>query len=173
MSAQQTSFIMLMSKLQEYNLAVTRWYNDKGKPTADPAAIQSLSTSIDALKVEIDSYHRKLLHPTLTAGNFSWHPDTEFRDMLTDAYKATDAVPGAWNWFRTQLPPEDKGYMFWGDAIGQEISRRMQYNHSGASYGAVMRILQRMAYKGWDTWVQEELAATAVAVKKFNAAATS
>jgi hypothetical protein len=163
MSAQQTSFIMLMSKLQEYNLALTRWYNDKGKPSANPAAIQSLFASIETLKAEIDTYHTKLLHPKPPAGDFSWHPDTSLREMLTDAYKATDAVPGAWTWFRTQLPPEDKGYMFWGDAIGQEIAKRMQYNHSGGSYGTTMRLLQRMAYKGWDAWIQEELAAAATA----------
>ena len=86
-------------------------------------------------------------------GDFSWMASAFDRDMLHDGYRAVEQVPSAWEWLRTESPPADKGYMFWGHPMLSAISKKMEIGHSGASFAITMRALQNIATLGWDKWV--------------------
>lgn len=87
-------------------------------------------------------------------GDFSWmKAPSGVVSMLEDGYKAVDQVPSAWEWLRTESPPADKGYMFWGDPMLDAIGKNMKIGHSGASFAITMRALQSIATMGWAKWV--------------------
>lgn len=151
-------FVALAAKQEEYMLLAKRWHSENSRPTPDKVLLKSLSVIIDSLKTEMDGLHKKMLHPTPPPGDFSWMTDTHLAEMLDDGYKAADAIPGAWTWFRSQDPPPDKGYMFWSDNVSTAVAKRMQIGHSGPSFATTMRHLQEMARVGWDAWVQTQQA---------------
>ncbi len=86
-------------------------------------------------------------------GNFHFIASASSRDLLEDAYNAV-TVSNAWDFFRTQAPPEDKGYMFWNTPELTAITKNMKHAdlHSGASFAGTMRTMQSIALMGWDAW---------------------
>lgn len=93
-----------------------------------------------------------------TPGDFSFLGDAFSRTFLEDAYQAVTAA-GAWEFMKTRSPPEDRGYMFWSEPPElKEIQKHMKLGdqHSGASYGMVMRSMQAIAVRGWDNWVAQQ-----------------
>ena len=57
------------------------------------------------------------------------------------------------NWFLTESPPEDRGYMWWGHENVARISNALPDNpHSGASFACCMRNIQYIAKNGWVAW---------------------
>ena len=94
--------------------------------------------------------------PEPLAGDFSFMKDKSFAPFLADAYQAVTAA-GLWNWFRTETPPEGKGYMFWGPAELKEVEKHMKMldHHSGASYGMTMRSMESIAKDGWASFVSK------------------
>ena len=149
-------FVALSAKQEEYMLVAKRWHGEKSKPTPDATLLKSLAAQMVSLKAEMDYYHKKMLYKAPEPGDFSWMTDRPLAAMLDDAYKAAEAVPGAWTWFRSQDPPPDKGYMFWSDNVSTAVAQRLQYAHSGASFAITMRYLQQMARMGWDAWVTSQ-----------------
>lgn len=87
-------------------------------------------------------------------GNFRFIASASWRDLLEDAYNAV-TVSNAWDFFQTQAPPEDKGYMFWNTPELTAITKNMKCAnlHSGGSFGSTMRAMQSIALIGWDAWV--------------------
>ena len=83
------------------------------------------------------------------------------RGMIESGFKAIQSVDGGWEYLKTYDPPADQGFMF-SEPIGlrkqidAEIEKRYG-GHSGASYGMTMRVLERIAKEGWDTWAKEKL----------------
>ncbi len=86
-------------------------------------------------------------------GDFSFIASASWRGLLEDAYTAV-TVSNAWDFFRTQAPPEDKGYMFWDTPELTAITKNMKCanEHSGASFASTMRVMQSIALMGWDAW---------------------
>ena len=86
-------------------------------------------------------------------GDFSFIKSKSDRDMLEDAYNAV-TVSNAWDFFQTQAPPDDKGYMFWNTPELTAIIKNMKHGdlHSGASFASTMRAIQSIALMGWDAW---------------------
>ncbi len=86
-------------------------------------------------------------------GNFSFITSQTSRNLLEDAYAATTAS-NAWDFFRTQAPPENKGYMFWDAPELTAITKNMKHanHHSGASFAYTMRAMQSIALVGWEAW---------------------
>lgn len=83
------------------------------------------------------------------------------RQMVQTGYEAVSAVEGGWEFLKGYTPPADQGFMFsepFGlrKQIDAEIEKRYG-GHSGASYGMTMRVLERIAKEGWDTWAKEKL----------------
>lgn len=95
-------------------------------------------------------------------GNFaSLNLDAWDCEMLTAGFKAVQSVEGGWEFLKTYEPPDDKGFMF-SDSIGKRkeiddaISNRYG-GHSGASYGWTMRVLEKIAKDGWETYAKDVL----------------
>ena len=91
-------------------------------------------------------------------GDFSFIKSKTERDMLEDAYNAV-TVSNSWDFFRTQAPPDDTGYMFWNTHELMAITKNMKYRdlHSGASFAGTMRAMQSISLIGWDSWVAGQM----------------
>jgi len=77
---------------------------------------------------------------------------TDFRPSLLDMAQTTTRL-GLWDWFKTENPPGDSGYMFWGHPNVNKISNGLADNqHSGATFGYCMRQMQTIAKQGFETW---------------------
>ena len=77
---------------------------------------------------------------------------TDFRPCLLDMAQTTTRL-GLWDWFKTENPPGDSGYMFWGHPNINLISSSLKNNqHSGATFGYCMRQMQRIAEEGFQGW---------------------
>ena len=58
-----------------------------------------------------------------------------------------------WDWFRTESPPHDTGYSWWGHPNINKISQALPDNpHSGATFSFCMRVMQSIAKQGFTTW---------------------
>ena len=76
----------------------------------------------------------------------------DFRPSLLDMAQTTTRL-GLWDWFQTENPPGDSGYMFWGHPNVNKISNGLADNqHSGATFGYCMRQMQTIAKQGFETW---------------------
>ena len=77
---------------------------------------------------------------------------TDFRSCVKDMCDTTTRL-GLWDWFRTESPPENSGYMYWGHPNVNKISNGLQNNeHSGATFGYCMRLMQAIAKQGFAEW---------------------
>lgn len=72
---------------------------------------------------------------------------------LKDAY---DAITKAEAWELMALDPGEGGYMFSTTIDLSHIHKHMSLlgNHSGASYGIMMRSMQYIAINGWEAYVE-------------------
>jgi hypothetical protein len=97
--------------------------------------------------------------PTIEPGDFSFVREPLYRMFLHDAYQAVE-LADAWSALRYESPPADKGYMFSTSSVTDTIQNYMRYlnDHSGASYALTMRCMERIAKKGWATFVKETMA---------------
>lgn len=77
--------------------------------------------------------------------------DAEFLQDAADAITAAEA----WEYIRTLETPEGRGFMFSDAAELTQIKAHMKKmdQHSGASYGVVMRHMEMIAKEGWESYV--------------------
>ena len=78
--------------------------------------------------------------------------DSFSRDMIIDGYKAVDSVEGGWDFLKTFVPEEGKGFMFTEHEMITKITNKMEIGHSGSSFGWTMRQLEFIAKKGMDAY---------------------
>ena len=87
-----------------------------------------------------------------TRGNFSTVSGVDKYEayLLQDAYDAITAQE-AWDYFRTFA---EESFMFSRSAVLAQVQARMKSmdEHSGSSYGFVMRTMEAIAKKGWESW---------------------
>ena len=64
-----------------------------------------------------------------------------------------------WDWFRTEIPPENTGYCWWNHPNINKISDNLQDDngnfdnpHSGSSFASSMRNMQAIAKEGFPAW---------------------
>jgi len=73
--------------------------------------------------------------------------------------KKTIDVLELWTWLQVEIPPDDKGFMFWNHVNMDKISKKLDElygnQHSGFTWGQSMRNIQAIALKGFDNWKQE------------------
>ena len=106
-------------------------------------------------------------------GDFSFIKRDSERAMLEDAFQVISETEGAWDYLvQKGVPDPNSGFMFSRDSflmkLGEKVDRHGKIGHSGATYGCTMREMERIAKKGWDTYVSEKLAAaTATAAVPF------
>jgi len=80
----------------------------------------------------------------------------DFRPSLKDMADTTTNL-GLWSWFKTESPPENSGYTYWGHENVNKISNNLKNNdHSGATFGYCMRQIQYIAKNGFDKWNNPE-----------------
>ena len=87
-----------------------------------------------------------------TVGDFTLTKfDAHSQEMLTDAYKAITKLE---LWETMKEDPGDGGFMYSNHEFIQKISANLEYGgHSGSSFGWTMRVMQRLALEGWDTFL--------------------
>ncbi len=79
---------------------------------------------------------------------------TDFRPSLLDMAQTITRL-GLWDWFKTENPPGDSGYIFWSHPNVNKISTGLEDNqHSGATFGYCMRQMQSIAKQGFENWNQ-------------------
>ena len=76
----------------------------------------------------------------------------EFNQELKTMADTIDKL-NLWNWFKTESPPADRGYCWWGHPNIKLISDKLPNNpHSGATFAIALRQMQAIARDGFDTW---------------------
>lgn len=94
-----------------------------------------------------------------TRGDFSSLPGMSSyeAEMLKDAYDAA-TVTESWDNFRTF---SEQSFMFSRSEWLNNVQNAMKLmdQHSGSSYGFVMRVIEHIAKHGWDTYAREYIAA--------------
>jgi hypothetical protein len=91
---------------------------------------------------------------SLTASNYKFVEvyGTDFRPHVKDMADTVTRLK-LWDWFRTETPPEGQGYMFWSHHNVDIISDGLKNNqHSGATFGYCMRLMQAIAKQGFVKW---------------------
>lgn len=88
------------------------------------------------------------------AGNFENLPlGKEDKIMFKDMYDTITRLE-LWSWLSDPKVPGENGFMWSGHPELHLIMKNMTYGgHSGASFGVTMRIMQRIAVNGWDSYV--------------------
>jgi hypothetical protein len=89
-------------------------------------------------------------------GEFDFVEDRSTREFLKSAHRAISLCE-LWNWMRIYEPPPNKGFMW---STTPEIDRLKQQmwkdsingNHSGSSYGFIMREMECIAKNGYNNY---------------------
>jgi hypothetical protein len=93
----------------------------------------------------------------ITPGDFSAITCPTSRRYLEDGYQAVSKTDGAWEFLKTNHPPEDKGFMFWNNDFVNKIISNMETSgdHSGSSMAYVLRNMEYIATNGWVAWCEK------------------
>jgi len=72
-------------------------------------------------------------------------------ETCADGYKAVDKLD-LWDWLSTYEP--ENGFMFCSHPNMDRITDALTFNpHSGASWGCMMRTMQKIAKYGWSSYI--------------------
>lgn len=96
---------------------------------------------------------------TYHEGDFSWIDEPSERRWVQNMYIAA-VENGLMEWFRTEKPPADKGYMLWNVANIRKLMSHPLVNadgHSGYTAAYCCRMIQAIATDGWDHVVKQRL----------------
>lgn len=88
-------------------------------------------------------------------GDFSFLVDPHFGSAISEAFNVVERL-GKWKTFDIE-PPEDKGYIWWGNEEIQQITQHLETSHTGWSQALVLRNLQTIHQEGWESFVQTAL----------------
>lgn len=89
-------------------------------------------------------------------GEFDFVKSDFERACLKSAHRAISTCE-LWEWLRIYMPRENRGFMWSSspelDRINQELWKDpLNANHSGSSYGMIMRIMEYIAKNGYDCY---------------------
>jgi len=92
-------------------------------------------------------------------GDFNFIKDESTKEFLKSAHAAITLCE-LWDWMRTYQPPHNTGFMWTKtpelDRLNQQMWKDpINSNHSGSSYGAIMREMEYIAKNGYDTYKQK------------------
>lgn len=89
--------------------------------------------------------------------NFAELYDDKDAEILQDAYDTIHRL-GLWEWFKEFNPHPNEGFMFTSDIniamIGNELKNQ---DHSGASFGCMMKLVHHIAQHGWENHKNEAI----------------
>ena len=108
-----------------------------------------------------ESWCENFLPTKIGEGDFSFIENKIDRIFYEDVYYAITMTYGAWEFLKTESPPQDKDFMTWSHPILDNITSNMVQigNHSGVSFALNMRAMESIAKNGWTTWVTNYKAA--------------
>ena len=91
-----------------------------------------------------------------TPGDFNKLPIKDYdKEMFSDAYDTVSSL-NLWDWLRDPTNPGDGGFMFSASNEITQITNAMKFTgHSGSSFGFTMRVMEKIAKKGWENYVKE------------------
>ena len=82
----------------------------------------------------------------------------DFRRSLVELKQTIDVLE-LWDFMKNQEPPKNSGYCFWGHENVNLISKKLDElyvnDHSGATWGYAMRVMQAIAKKGFENFKRE------------------
>ena len=89
-------------------------------------------------------------------GEFDFIKDKSTRELLKGAHKAISLCE-LWNWMRIYEPPPNKGFMWTESPELDRINQQMwkdpiNGNHTGSSYGFIMREMESIAKNGYENF---------------------
>jgi hypothetical protein len=105
----------------------------------------------------IDHNKIKAKNKMTSTHNFDFIQESDERNMYLDAHKSITRCE-LWDWLKTYTPDPNKGFMYSTpppemQRINEAIdSTPSGPNHSGASYGHTMRVMQYIAKNGYDSY---------------------
>ena len=86
-------------------------------------------------------------------GDFSFIKDKHWGKSLKNAYN-TITINNLWDFFKTECPPNGKGYLYWEHPNINKIGYLLSMDgHSGASFAICMRNMEYIAKNGWSAYV--------------------
>ena len=91
---------------------------------------------------------------TLAASDYKYVKvyGTDFRPYVKDMCDTVTRLE-LWDWFLTESPPDDCGYTYWSHPNVNKINNGLHDNqHSGATFGYCMRLMQAIAKQGFTEW---------------------
>jgi len=94
-------------------------------------------------------------------GEFEFVSDSNSRALFKNMHNAISQTE-LWDWMKSYTPPRDKGFMFASEPELDRIQNKMSEdpisgNHSGSSYGSMMRSMEYIAKNGYEAFKQEVL----------------
>lgn len=124
-----------------------------------------IKSSIEFLEGQLDGVKKNWMNSLsqLSRGSEDYRPgDFSFCDemtkrILTNMYQAVEKLE-AWSFFDL-TPPENKGYVFWGHPMVNEIASHLDSDgHTGYSMAFCFRWMQNIHRTGWNNVVKKVLA---------------
>jgi hypothetical protein len=94
-------------------------------------------------------------------GEFEFVSDASSRALFKNMHNAITQTE-LWDWLKSYRVDEKKGFMFSSGPELDRIQNKMNEdpisgNHSGASYGSMMRSMEYIAKNGYEAFKQEVL----------------
>ena len=92
-------------------------------------------------------------------GSFEFVKDEQYRKFLQSAHNAI-TICELWTWFQTYSPDPNRGFMWSTSPELRKLNEQMHKdpyngNHSGSSYGSIMRDMEYIAKKGYDKFAKD------------------
>ena len=89
-------------------------------------------------------------------GEFDFVKDKSLKEFLKSAHKAMSLCE-LWDWMRIYTPPPDRGFMWNKPPELDRIDKQMwkdpiNSDHSGSSYGFIMREMEYIAKNGYEKY---------------------
>jgi len=108
--------------------------------------------------LQVPFLQRSTNHITMAPDDPDEWPYHYLKRELIELKKTIDVLE-LWTWLQIEIPPDDKGFMFWDhenmNLISDKLAELYENSHSGFSWGQSMRNIQTIALKGFDNWKQE------------------
>ena len=94
-------------------------------------------------------------------GSFEFVKDEQYRNFLQSAHNAI-IICELWEWFQTYSPDPNRGFLLSKTPELDKLNEQMHKdpyngNHSGSSYGIIMRDMECIAKNGYDLFAQDFL----------------
>ena len=146
-------------KVEQYALGLKQ-VSGEGKSKAVAPAASSVEVGKDEAGEKTDGKAGEVAEVKASDVDFSFIKDDATRHLVKDAYKAVSSIDGAWDFLKSYTPEKKNGYMFSKHPMLDQISQKLDPEHSGFSYAFTMNQIDYIAKNGLEAykkiWVNKE-----------------